>query len=58
MRDPSGQFVATGLAGTFVSADRGDTWVRVDSIPMNTVRFKGRTGFFVGPRGRIERWKP
>ena len=49
--------VATGLAGTFVSADRGDTWVQVDSIPMNTVRFKGRTGFFVGPRGRIERWK-
>ena len=49
--------VATGLAGTFVSTDQGNRWRQVDSIPMNTVRFKGSTGFLVGPRGRIERWK-
>lgn len=51
------RLVATGLAGTFVSGDRGDTWAQVDSVPMNTVRFKGKVGFLVGPRGRVERWK-
>ena len=51
------RLVATGLAGTFVSVDRGDTWQQVDSVAMNTVRFKGKIGFLVGPRGRIERWK-
>lgn len=50
--------VATGLAGTFVSSNGGNSWVRVDSVPMNTVRFKGSTGFLVGPRGRIGRWTP
>jgi len=49
--------IATGLAGTFISNDRGQRWQQVDSIPMNTVRSTGRTTFLVGPRGRIERWK-
>jgi photosystem II stability/assembly factor-like uncharacterized protein len=56
----SGSFdrvIATGLAGTFISRDRGESWAQVDSIPMNTVRSNGRTTFLVGPRGRVERWK-
>ena len=47
--------VAVGLAGTFVSRDGGDHWTQTDSIPMNAVRFHGRTGIAVGPRGRIGR---
>ena len=45
--------VAVGLAGTFVSRDGGDHWMPRDTVPMNSVRFRGRTGVAVGPRGRI-----
>jgi photosystem II stability/assembly factor-like uncharacterized protein len=47
--------VAVGLAGTFVSRDSGQTWAQTDSVPLNSVRFRGRSGFAVGPRGRIAR---
>ena len=47
--------VAVGLAGTFVSRDGGDHWVQRDTVSMNSVRFRGRTGVAVGPRGRIGR---
>ena len=50
--------VAVGLAGTFTSSDSGDTWVRVDSIPLNSVRFRGAWGWAAGPRGRVARWAP
>lgn len=45
--------VAVGLAGTFVSRDGGEHWTRTDTVPMNSVRFAGRRGFAVGPRGRV-----
>ena len=50
--------VAVGLAGTFVSADSGDSWVQVDSVALNTVKFLGKNGWAVGPRGRVARWTP
>jgi photosystem II stability/assembly factor-like uncharacterized protein len=50
--------VAVGLAGTFMSADSGDTWVQMDTVALNTVKFRGTAGFAVGPRGRVARWAP
>lgn len=47
--------VAVGLAGTFVSRDAGDSWTRTDTVAMNAVRFAGRAGLAVGPRGRVAR---
>jgi photosystem II stability/assembly factor-like uncharacterized protein len=47
--------VAVGLAGTFVSRDGGQRWTHTDTIPMNSVRFRGRLGVAVGPRGRVAR---
>ena len=47
--------VAVGLAGTFVSRDGGEHWIQTDTVPLNSVRFRGRTGFAVGPRGRVAR---
>lgn len=44
--------VAVGLTGTYVSRDSGQTWTRTDSIALNTVRFHGKRGYAVGPRGR------
>jgi photosystem II stability/assembly factor-like uncharacterized protein len=44
--------VAVGLTGTFVSRDSGQTWSRTDSIALNAVRFRGKRGYAVGPRGR------
>lgn len=49
------RLVAVGLAGTFVSRDSGLTWTQTDTIAMNSVRFSGRTGIAVGPRGRVAR---
>ena len=47
--------VAVGLAGTFLSRDGGETWTQSDTVSMNAVRFANRTGFAIGPRGRIAR---
>lgn len=47
--------VAVGLAGTYVSRDGGDHWVQTDTVALNAVRFHGRAGIAVGPRGRIGR---
>jgi photosystem II stability/assembly factor-like uncharacterized protein len=52
------KLVAVGLAGTFVSTDSGDTWVQMDSVALNTVKFFGANGWAVGPRGRVARWQP
>jgi photosystem II stability/assembly factor-like uncharacterized protein len=46
---------AVGLAGTFVSRDSGQSWTQADTLALNSVRFSGRSGFAVGPRGRIAR---
>ena len=51
--------VAVGLAGTAVSADRGESWAFVDTVAYNSVRFVSATiGWAAGPRGRIARWMP
>jgi photosystem II stability/assembly factor-like uncharacterized protein len=49
------RLVAVGLAGTFISRDSGQTWTQSDTIPLNSVRFTGGSGFAVGPRGRVAR---
>jgi photosystem II stability/assembly factor-like uncharacterized protein len=46
---------AVGLAGTFVSSDSGQSWAQTDTLALNSVRFSGRFGFAVGPRGRVAR---
>lgn len=47
------RLVAVGLAGTFVSRDGGERWTQTDTMPLNSVRFHGRRGLAVGPRGRV-----
>lgn len=49
------RLVAVGLAGSFVSRDSGQSWTQMDTIAMNSVRFSGKAGFAVGPRGRVAR---
>jgi photosystem II stability/assembly factor-like uncharacterized protein len=49
----SQDIVAVGLAGTFVSRDGGQRWAQTDSVAMNSVRFRARSGVAVGPRGRV-----
>lgn len=49
------RLVAVGTAGTFVSRDGGEHWAQTDTIALNSVRFFGRTGIAVGPRGRVAR---
>jgi photosystem II stability/assembly factor-like uncharacterized protein len=45
--------VAVGLAGTFVSRDGGLRWSQSDTVALNSVRFAGKRGIAVGPRGRV-----
>jgi photosystem II stability/assembly factor-like uncharacterized protein len=52
------RLVAVGLAGTFVSSDSGQRWTHIDTVALNSVRFRGRAGFAAGPRGRVARWAP
>ena len=47
------ELVAVGLNGTDRSRDGGLTWMATDSTPYNSLEFGGRTGFVVGPRGRV-----
>jgi photosystem II stability/assembly factor-like uncharacterized protein len=49
------RLVAVGTAGTFVSRDGGQSWTQTDTLALNSVRFFGRAGIAVGPRGRIAR---
>jgi photosystem II stability/assembly factor-like uncharacterized protein len=49
--------VAVGLAGTGVSNDGGKTWLAKDSTPYNTAGFANGSGFAVGPKGVIARWR-
>ena len=51
------ELVAVGLAGTARSADGGESWTMVDSVPYNSVAFASRTaGWAAGPQGRIAKW--
>ena len=47
------ELVAVGLNGTDRSHDGGLTWAATDSVAYNALQFGGRTGFVVGPKGRI-----
>lgn len=49
--------VAVGLAGTGVSSDGGKSWTALDATPYNTAGFAGGSGFAVGPKGVVARWK-
>lgn len=50
--------VATGLVGTAVSIDGGESWTMRDTLGYNSVAFASRyAGWAVGPRGRIGRWE-
>jgi len=59
VRGPSkdAAIVAVGLAGTGISNDGGNTWTALDATPYNTAGFAGGTGFAVGPKGVIARWR-
>lgn len=56
-RGADGGLVAVGLAGTGVSADGGRTWRALDTTPYNTAAFAKTTGWAVGPKGVIARWR-
>ncbi len=47
------EVVAVGLNGTDRSHDGGLTWTATDSVAYNALQFGGRTGFVVGPKGRV-----
>jgi photosystem II stability/assembly factor-like uncharacterized protein len=49
------RLVAVGLAGSFLSQDGGESWTQTDTVALNSVRFHGRAGVAVGPRGTIAR---
>jgi len=55
--DVADTLLAVGLAGTAVSRDDGESWVAVDTLPLNAVRFGSHDfGIAAGPRGRLARW--
>lgn len=56
-REGASTIVAVGLAGTGLSRDGGKTWTALDDAPYNTAGFAATTGFAVGPKGVIARWK-
>ena len=47
------RLIAVGSSGTDLSNDGGLTWAVADTIGYNSVQFGGRTGFVVGPKGRV-----
>jgi photosystem II stability/assembly factor-like uncharacterized protein len=52
------RLVAVGPTGTAVSDDRGNTWRKLDAIPLNAVAFSDeKTGWAVGPKGTIVRFR-
>ena len=54
---PVTRLVAVGPTGTAVSVDRGLTWQKVDTTPLNAVAFSHPgTGWAVGPKGTIVRF--
>ncbi len=52
------KLVAVGLNGTHVSSDGGRSWVSVDTVPYNSVLLSGKTGYTVGPKGRVAKYAP
>jgi photosystem II stability/assembly factor-like uncharacterized protein len=49
--------VAAGLAGSGISRDSGETWVKLDNTPMNAVAFAAPgIGWAVGPKGLVMKY--
>lgn len=51
---PGPTLVAVGTSGSDLSRDGGRSWTRMDTLPLNTVAWKGG-GWAVGPQGRVAR---
>ncbi|HXK06471.1 MAG TPA: glycosyl hydrolase [Verrucomicrobiae bacterium] len=52
-------WIATGTSGSDISRDDGRSWTSFDPAPYNAVSFiSSRSGWAVGPRGRIARFRP
>jgi photosystem II stability/assembly factor-like uncharacterized protein len=49
-------FVAVGAHGTAITRDFGATWMFGDTLTYWSVGFAGRTGWAVGPRGRVAKF--
>jgi photosystem II stability/assembly factor-like uncharacterized protein len=50
-------WVATGTSGSDISTDGGETWKQFDKGNYNAMSFAGGTGWAVGPKGAIAKWK-
>jgi photosystem II stability/assembly factor-like uncharacterized protein len=50
-------YVAVGTDGTDVSHDRGIHWEHTDQLNLNALSFLGDSGWAVGPKGTIARFK-
>jgi len=48
--------IAVGLAGTALSSDGGESWIAVDTLPLDAVRVHGAFWAASGPHGRLGRW--
>ena len=51
------QALATGSSGSDFSFDGGNTWSPLDGTGYNALSFFGKTGWAVGPEGRIAHWR-
>lgn len=51
-------WIAVGTSGSDVSLDDGKTWKTFDTGDYNAVSFSGETGWAVGPKGAIAKFKP
>jgi len=54
---PAKMWIATGTSGSDVSADGGRTWKNFDRGAYNALSFSGETGWAVGPKGAIARFR-
>jgi photosystem II stability/assembly factor-like uncharacterized protein len=52
----NGDLAAVGPNGKDVSRNKGIHWQHADSLNLNAVRFDGREGWAVGPKGTIVRF--
>jgi photosystem II stability/assembly factor-like uncharacterized protein len=50
-------WIATGPSGSDVSSDNGNNWKPLDSGAYNALSFAGKTGWAVGPQGRLARFQ-
>jgi photosystem II stability/assembly factor-like uncharacterized protein len=51
-------WIAVGTSGSDISTDDGASWKQFDSGNYNAVSFAGGSGWAVGPKGAIAKFKP